>query len=142
MRRLSILLRIALVAALPAATFAAEPAKGIPFVTGPFNEALARAKAEHKFLFLDAYASWCEPCKAMEREVYTDPNVAEYFAAKFVSIKVDMEKGEGPELAKRLRGIDGYPTLIFINPEGYAVKTLLGWRSATDFLAEARLVAK
>ena len=120
----------------------AEAPAGIPFFSGTFKEALAKAKAEHKFLFLDAYASWCEPCQTMDREVYTDPKVAEYFAAKFVSIKVDMEKGEGPELAKRLQSINGYPSLLFFVPEGFATKTLLGSRSAEDFLAEAKLVAK
>lgn len=120
---------------------ATPPAGGITFFPGTFKEALAKARAEKKFLFVDAFASWCEPCKTMDREVYTDARVASYFAEKFVSLRVDMEKGEGPELAKRLRSIDGYPSLVFITPEGYVTKTVLGSRSADDFLAEAKLVA-
>jgi len=122
-------------------TLRAEGA-GIQFFQGTFDEAKAKAKAEHKFLFVDAYVSWCGPCKTMDREVYTDPKVGGYFVQKFVAIRVDMEKGEGPALAKRLHSIDGYPSLIFLTPDGYMNKTVLGSRSAEDFLAEARLVAK
>ena len=118
------------------------PAAGIQFFHGTLKEARAKAKAENKFVFLDAYASWCGPCKTMEAEVYTDPKVGAYFNEKFIAIKVDMEKGEGPELAKKLPSIDGYPSLLFFGPEGFLAKTVLGSRSAEDFLAEAKLVAK
>jgi hypothetical protein len=53
-----------------------------------------------------------------------------------------MEKGEGPVLAKKYPSIDGYPSLLFLENDGMPVKTLLGSRSAEEFLAEAKLVAK
>lgn len=121
---------------------AQSPVKGIAFFNGTFKEARAKAKAEGKYVFLDAYASWCAPCKTMDKEVYSDSSVGLYFAEKFVSIKIDMEKGEGPELAKKLTSIDGYPSLLFFTPEGYLAKTVLGSRRTADFLAEAKLVAK
>ena len=127
---------------LPLVAWAESTEKGIQFFQGTFKEALAKAKAENKCLFFDAYASWCGPCKTMDAEVYTDPKVAAYFAEKFIAIKVDMEKGEGPALAKRLTSINGYPSLLFFGPDGFATKTVLGSRSAEDFLAEAKLVAK
>lgn len=137
LRRLALLLVFATVTS---ATFAAET--GIRFFEGTFKEAIAKAKAEKKPVFFDAYASWCGPCKAMDRDVYTDPKVAAYMNEKFISIKVDMEKGEGPELAKKLPSVDGYPSLLFFGPDGFLTKTLLGSRSAEDFLAEARLIGK
>lgn len=133
---------ICLVAALVLPVSLRAEGAGIQFFQGTFNEAKAKAKAERKFLFVDAYASWCGPCKTMDREVYSDPKVGEYFAAKFVAIRVDMEKGEGPALAQRLPSINGYPSLLFLTPDGYMTKTVLGSRSVEDFLAEARLVAK
>ena len=77
-----------------------ETHPGISFFNGTLKEAIAKAKAENKFVFFDAYASWCGPCKAMDKEVFTDKTVADYLNAKFVSIRIDMEKGEGPVLAK------------------------------------------
>jgi thioredoxin 1 len=115
---------------------------GIVFFNGSFKEALTKAKKENKYLFLDAYASWCVPCKTMEAEVYSDSTVGKYFNEKFVAIKIDMEKGEGPQLAKRLTSIDGYPSLLFFDSQGHLNKTILGSRKAIDFLNEAKLVAK
>jgi thiol:disulfide interchange protein len=118
-----------------------ETHSGISFFNGTLKEAIAKAKAENKFVFFDAYASWCGPCKAMDKEVFTDKTVADYLNAKFVSVRI-MEKGEGPELEKRYKSINGYPSLLFLDTGGMPVKTLLGSRDAEEFLAEAKLVAK
>jgi thiol:disulfide interchange protein len=121
---------------------AQESKTGIQFFSGTWKEAVAKAKAEHKSIFLDAYASWCGPCKTMDREVYVNPAVASYFNDKFVAIRIDMEKGEGPELAKKFTSIDGYPSLLFFDNEAHLAKTLLGSREPDEFLQEAKLVAK
>jgi thiol:disulfide interchange protein len=117
-----------------------ESHEGISFFNGTLKEAIA--KAENKFVFFDAYASWCGPCKAMDKDVFTDKTVSAYLNAKFVSIRIDMEKGEGPVLAKKYASINGYPSLLFLDNGGMALKTLLGSRDAEEFLAEAKLVAK
>jgi thioredoxin 1 len=119
-----------------------ETRSGITFFNGTLKEAIAKAKAENKFVFFDACASWCGPCKAMDKEVFTDKAVADYLNAKFVAIRIDMEKGEGPDLEKRYKSINGYPSLLFLDGSGMPVKTLLGSRDAEEFLAEAKLVAK
>jgi thiol:disulfide interchange protein len=121
---------------------AQEKKTGIQFFDGSWKEAVAKAKAEHKCIFLDAYASWCGPCKTMDREVYVNPAVADYLDRKFVAVRVDMEKGEGPALAKKFTSIDGYPSLLFFDGDGQLAKTILGSRSPDEFLQEAKLVAK
>jgi thiol:disulfide interchange protein len=112
------------------------------FFNGTLKEAIAKAKSENKFVFFDAYAAWCGPCKTMDKEVFSNKNVADYLNAKFVPIRIDMEKGEGPELAKKYKSINGYPSLLFLDAGGMPVKTLLGSREVDEFLAEAKLVAK
>jgi thioredoxin 1 len=118
----------------------AQGQDGVHFFDGTLKEALAKAQAEKKLVFFDAYASWCGPCKEMALHVYTESAVAEYFNDKFVSIMVDMEKGEGPDLIKKYTSIDGYPSLLFMNNKGQVIKTLLGSRDAPALLAEAKLV--
>jgi thiol:disulfide interchange protein len=118
-----------------------EEKRGIGFFDGTWKEAKAKAKEDKKCLFLDAYASWCGPCKTMDKEIFTNTDVAHYFNEKFISLRIDMEKGEGPELAKKLQSIDGYPSMLFFNKDGSLVKTILGSRSVEELLQEAKLVA-
>ena len=108
--------------------------QNIKFEDSDFKTILAKAKTEKKLIFLDAYAAWCGPCKLMERNVFTDANVADYYNKNFINAHFDMEKGEGRELAAKY-GIRSYPTLLFLNGEGEVVGKELGYLNTADFLA-------
>ena len=90
-----------------------------------YKEALAAAKTEKKLVFIDFYTSWCGPCKMMMNNVFPMKNVGDYLNAKFVCIKIDAEKGEGPELAKRYQ-VKAYPTFIAITPDEKILMTKVG----------------
>lgn len=107
---------------------------GIHFNYGTWNELLAKAEEENKLIFVDAYTTWCGPCKKMERDVFSQPQVGEFFNAKFVNAKIDMEKGEGIGLARDF-GIRAYPTLLFVNSQGDVVHQAVGYHS-TDLLLD------
>lgn len=87
---------------------------GIQFTHNSWSEIVAQAKKENKLIFLDAYASWCGPCKWMAKNVFTDNAVADFYNRTFVCAKIDMEKGEGIELAKKFSVLN-YPTLLYID---------------------------
>ena len=82
-----------------------------------FQQILAQAKADGKPVFVDCYTSWCGPCKHMATVVFPQKEAGEYFNSKFVCWKVDMEKGEGPELAKKY-DVAAYPTFLILNADG------------------------
>lgn len=111
--------------------------EGIRFFEGNFSQALEKAAAENKLVFLDAHTDWCGYCRKMKRQVYSDKSVGEAFNAKFVSISVDMEKGEGPELAYRY-GVSLYPTLFILDAQGNVVKGTKGFQSVPELLEFAR----
>ena len=90
-----------------------------------YKEALAAAKTEKKLVFIDFYTSWCGPCKMMTNNVFPMKNVGDYLNAKFVCVKIDAEKGEGPELAKRYQ-VKAYPTFIAITPDEKILMTKVG----------------
>lgn len=97
------------------------------------SEAIAKAKAAHKRVFLDCYTSWCGPCKLMAREVFPTDSAGQYMNPRFVNLQIDMEKGEGPELAKRLQ-VTAYPTFIIFDSDGAELNRFLGSSTTTAFL--------
>ncbi|MGB1018129.1 MAG: thioredoxin domain-containing protein [Chitinophagales bacterium] len=113
----------------------AVQAQGIAFFKGTFDEAKAEAKKEGKLIFMDAYATWCGPCKRMARDVFPTKEAGEYFNANFVNVKMDMEKGEGRGLAKKY-GVRSYPTLLFIDYNGDVVYETKGARRNAASLIE------
>jgi len=103
----------------------AEPAEVDPYAnffvdfmhTDKLSVALERAKAENKMVFIDFYTSWCLPCKLMDEDVFTDKAFGDYMNQHFVSVKIDAESGNGPNLAA-LYGVKSYPTLLFVDLNG------------------------
>ncbi|MCC6410744.1 MAG: thioredoxin family protein [Saprospiraceae bacterium] len=100
-------------------------AQGIDFFHGTWPEALAKAKAENKIIFVDAYAAWCGPCKRMAAQVFPDPKVGDFFNQNFINLKIDMEKPENKEFAGKYP-VRAYPTLMFIDAEGKIVLQNVG----------------
>src|SRR5690349_11740714 len=89
-------------------------AQGIEFVHDKtFQEILDIAKKENKLVFMDAYTSWCGPCKRMAANVFPDPEAGAFFNSNFINVKIDMEKGEGPGISGKY-GVRAYPTLFWI----------------------------
>jgi len=108
-------------------------AAGINFEHGTFSEALAKAKKEDKMIFVDVYATWCGPCKWMSANAFMDEEVGDYFNENFVSLKMDGEKGEGPDFMMKY-ALDAYPSLLFFSPEGELVKKMAGGLDSNDLM--------
>lgn len=110
-------------------------AAGIRFVENKkWKEIVAMAKKENKLIFLDGYATWCGPCKYMQEDIFTQTAVGNYFNARFINVKLDMEKGEGLVLSEKF-DLTAYPTLFFINGDGELVHKYVGALDAGKFIA-------
>ena len=114
---------------------------GIQFKNISFEQALKEAKASNKLIFMDAYAVWCGPCKYMTANVFTDEELGQFYNSKFINLKMDMEKGEGPALASKYQ-VRAYPTLFFIDGDGKVVKKVLGAQSAQKMMEVGKEVVK
>jgi thiol-disulfide isomerase/thioredoxin len=113
-------------------------AGGIHFLENKkWKDVLALAKKQNKLIFLDAYATWCGPCKYMKQNIFTQAQVGNFYNGKFINVKMDMEAGEGIDLAKEL-GMEAYPTLFFINGKGEVVHKSVGALNAIAFLELGR----
>lgn len=99
-----------------------------------FKEGLAAAAKEGKPVFVDCFTTWCGPCKWMSANIFTDDAVAKYYNENYVCLKIDMEKGEGIDIAKRY-GIRAYPTLLYLDSEGEQLLVSVGAaRNPQDYI--------
>ncbi|WP_415328201.1 thioredoxin family protein [Chryseobacterium sp. MMS23-Vi53] len=112
-------------------------AQGIQFEDTNFSTVLAKAKKENKLVFIDAYASWCGPCKLMVKNVFPQKAVGDYYNSHFVNAKIDMEKGEGVDLAKKYN-VKAFPTYLFVDGNGEVVHRTLGYVEENDFIQFAK----
>lgn len=99
--------------------------------------ALKEAKKTNKMIFVDAYATWCGPCKRMNEVTFRDKAVTAFVKDKFVCLKMDMERGEGIKYA-RIYQVAAYPTLLFTDSNGKMLHSDAGYKDATMFLEVCR----
>ena len=88
------------------------------------EEALTKATAEDKPVFLSIGYSACHWCHVMAHESFEDEQVARVLNENFVSIKVDRE--ERPDIdgiymtaVQMLTGRGGWPMSVFLTPAGH-----------------------
>ena len=91
----------------------------------PYDQSvIAQATEAKRPVILEFYADWCAPCRIMEREVFTDPEIIK-LSRKFVTVRADLTKVRPfhDELMERYQ-IRGIPAVVFINSEGKEVERL------------------
>ena len=108
-------------------------AQGVKFQKGSWQEILDLAKEQDKLIFMDAYTTWCGPCKKMAKEIFPQKTVGNFYNKNFINVKMDMEKGEGTMLSDQY-GVTVYPTLLFIASDGTLVHRVAGYHNTEQFL--------
>lgn len=108
-----------------------------------------KAKAEKKYIFIDAFATWCGPCKKMDNEVYPNDTIGTFFNSRFVSVKVQMDKtqkdneqvkswyNDAAAIYKQYK-IEGFPSYVFFSPEGIIVHKEMGYKTVNELMAVAQ----
>jgi thiol:disulfide interchange protein len=147
-RGLAIAALVLAAARLLAAVWGGEPgARGgagaaeerVPWV--PFEQAVARARAEGKPILYDFTADWCPPCQAMKRELFADPEAAQTIARAVVPVRVldrQREAGRNPPVVDSLQRayqIEAFPTLVVAWPGSPQHATARGYRGKDLTLA-------
>ncbi|CAM3999317.1 thioredoxin domain-containing protein [Mucilaginibacter galii] len=105
----------------------------INFVETSWPQALKRAAAQHKYIFVDAYATWCGPCKMLKATTFKNSKAAAFYNQNFINVALDMERGNNPQLAQAW-GMRAYPTLIIFDSKGKIVLNTVGFITAKDLV--------
>jgi thiol:disulfide interchange protein len=103
-----------------------------------FDEAYETAKKENKPVMIDVYTDWCGWCKRLDKDVYTAANVVQ-LSEKFVCFKLNPDKDPAHgDLFK----VEGYPAIIFTDPDRKEVSRISGYVPADEFAKEMEKALK
>lgn len=124
----------------------AQDEKGIHFEDGlSWQQVQEKAKSENKYIFVDCFATWCGPCKEMDKNVYPSEKVGVYLNNKFISVRVQMDstKKDNEQVkawyadAQNIQSkyeVTAFPTYLFFSPDGKIVHRGLGYKAPDDFI--------
>lgn len=118
------------------ALVALAPAWAAEWMTD-LEAAKAKAAAENKAVLVDFTGSdWCGWCIRLRKQVLDTPAFEQYAKDKFVLMEVDVP--QNPKFDKELRarneklcdqyGVDGFPTILVLTPQGDAVGGFNGYK--------------
>ena len=107
-----------------------------------YTAALEKAKKEPKLIFVDMYADWCIPCRAMDATVYSDPSVASLLNNRFYAVKLDAESQDSivcdgqKKTVKRcyfdVWELSVLPAFVLVAPKGLTILTVSDSMSPQD----------
>lgn len=104
----------------------------------------AKAKVENKYIFVDCYASWCGPCKAME-QIFQKKAVADFVKAHFICIRVQMDStshddgqikawyADAHRIMQKYK-VKVFPSYLFFAPNGKILHKDIGFKDEQGFL--------
>jgi thioredoxin-related protein len=128
----------------------AQENKGIQFeeLTN-WQQVLTKAKTENKFIFVDMVATWCAPCKMMDKFTYPKNEVGEALKNGFISIKIQIDSTkkdndlvkswyrDAGSLVKEYN-VTALPTFLFFSPDGKIVHRGTGMKNPEQLIALAK----
>ena len=121
---------LAFVCVATASIFAATLNPPDMFSKSTFEAAQAQAKTEAKLFLVDATATWCGPCKKMDKTSWVDDKVVAWVKQHAIAAQIDVDAQK--ETASALK-IEAMPTIIVFK-DGKEYDRIVGYKSTDDLL--------
>lgn len=116
------------------------------------EEAVTLQKKAPKKIILDAYTKWCGPCKMLDRNTFSNKDVAAYINKHYYAVKFNAEGNEEinfkgntftnpgydpakanrrntPHQLSRYFSVKAYPTLVFLDENADLLAPISGYRT-------------
>ena len=116
------------------------------------NEALEAQKTKPKKIFVDMYTNWCGPCKYLDRNTFSNADVAKFINKHFYAVKFNAEGNEtvmykgkvfgnpayDPAKANkrnsvhqftRFMKVKAYPTMLIFKEDGELLNSIRGYKT-------------
>ncbi len=109
-----------------------------------FNYGYTAVKNTKKPAVIDFYADWCIWCKTMDKETFANPKVEQKLSRDYIAIRIDVEKNQTIQYENKTFtaqefaaycGVEGLPTLVFMDKEGKLVTRIPGYIKSDIFLS-------
>lgn len=128
----SLLIATLLAGCGPSATAQADASDTAEIWMADFDAALEKAADENKYTLVNISGlSWCGWCKALEREVFSQPEFINYVEDNLVAVLLDFDRSgkavnedfaSQHEALLRRFGVQGFPTVLILNPAGKVIE--------------------
>ncbi|MFC7356633.1 thioredoxin family protein [Jejudonia soesokkakensis] len=127
------------------------------------EDALSAQKKEPKKIFMDAYTTWCGPCKLLDKNTFSNKNVIKYINDHFYAVKFNAEGTEeityqdftytNPNYVPDKKGrnsqhlfahalkVRGYPSLVFFEDNGDLIQAIAGYRTPQELEIYLKMIA-
>lgn len=152
---------ILLIAFLILASIQIQAQDGIKWIS--MNEALEAQKENPKKIFMDAYTTWCGPCKLLDKNTFGNKDVIKFVNENYYPVKFNAEgteeityqdftytnpnyqegrKGRNSQhlLAHALK-ITGYPTIVFFGENGDLIQPVVGYKTPEQIEIYLKMIA-
>jgi len=116
-----------------------------------FEEGLRLASETNRPVYLFIDAKWCSWCKKMRRETFTDTQVKQAFS-NLIPVTIDGESRETAvyqgnsyslaQLSRQVFGVRGFPTSVFLEPNGDIIGGMPGYIKAQDMVVIANYIGE
>jgi len=127
------------------------------------TEALEAQEMNPKKIFLDAYTTWCGPCKLLDKNTFGNKDVIKFVNDNYYAVKFNAEGTEeitykdfkytNPRYQASRKGrnsqhlfanalkVTGYPSMVFFTEKGDLIQTVVGYRTPEQLEIYLKMIA-